>query len=230
MFRPGGEAVLVGGVLFLEALDALLVLEEKDGAVPSGEAAIDLALGRGELVCGHDGLEHVQRDLPQLLVLVSEEENRLQFMSHVSMNERENGRAQKEAYAGGLDVEGGGRMLHGGRDDLLNLRVRDGRLGGDCVDGAAGLDGLEERSGPGHVVSVGGRRFESVEVRVELTCADPGPKGRPLLYSRAIDGRHVIFSITLDVICCWRGGREQGEQALADAVPGASRKHWISDL
>lgn len=74
---PGGEAVLIGGVLRLEGFDALLVLEEEDGAVAGGEAAVDLALGRGELVGGHDALEHVQRDLPELLVLVAEEEDRL---------------------------------------------------------------------------------------------------------------------------------------------------------
>lgn len=78
MLGPGGEAVLVGGVLRLEALDALLVLEEEDGAVAGGEAAVDLALGRGKLVGGHDALEHVQRDLPEFLVLVSEEKHRLQ--------------------------------------------------------------------------------------------------------------------------------------------------------
>lgn len=42
-------------------------------------------------------------------------------------------------------------MLDRGRDDLLNLLVRDGGLGADGVDRAAGLDGLEESSGARHV-------------------------------------------------------------------------------
>lgn len=76
---PGGETVLVEGEAGLEVLDAVLVLEEEDGAVAGGEAAVDLALGRGELVGGDDTLEHVQGDLPELLVLVTQEEDSLKL-------------------------------------------------------------------------------------------------------------------------------------------------------
>ena len=41
-------------------------------------------------------------------------------------------------------------MLHGVRDDLLNLLVGDGGLRGDGVDGAAANHGLEERRGGRH--------------------------------------------------------------------------------
>ena len=74
---PDGEVGGVEGVLLLEALDDGLVLEEEDGAVAGGEAAVDLALGRAPLVGGDDGLERVEDDLPELLVLVSEEEDGL---------------------------------------------------------------------------------------------------------------------------------------------------------
>ena len=77
MLGPLGEAVGVEGELALEVLDDVLVLEEEDGAVPGGEA-LDAALRRGELVRGHDALEHVQRDVPQFLVLVAEEQHGLQ--------------------------------------------------------------------------------------------------------------------------------------------------------
>ena len=74
---PDGEVGGVEGVLLLDALDDGLVLEEEDGAVAGGEAAVDLALGRPPLVGGDDGLERVEDDLPELLVLVPEEEDGL---------------------------------------------------------------------------------------------------------------------------------------------------------
>lgn len=76
MLGPGREAVLVEGDARLEVFDALLVLEEEDGAVAGGEA-LDLGLGRGELRGGNEALEDLEGDVPQLLVLVAEEEDSL---------------------------------------------------------------------------------------------------------------------------------------------------------
>lgn len=56
-----------------------------------------------------------------------------------------------KTYAAALDVEGGGRVLDGGRDDLLNLLVGDGGVRADGVDGAACLDGLQKSSRARHV-------------------------------------------------------------------------------
>ena len=76
MLGPGGEAVLVERELRLEVLDDVLVLEEEDGTVAVREA-LDLPLGRGELLRGDDLLQDVQRDVPKLLVVVTEQENSL---------------------------------------------------------------------------------------------------------------------------------------------------------
>ena len=77
MLGPGGDAVGVDGDALLEALDRVLVLEEEDGAVAGGEA-LDLRLGHGELLCGDDGLEDVEGDVPELLVLLAVEQDDLQ--------------------------------------------------------------------------------------------------------------------------------------------------------
>lgn len=76
MLGPGGEAVLVERELRLEVLDDVLVLEEEDGTVAVREA-LDLPLGRGELLRGDDLLQDVQSDVPKLLVVVTEQENSL---------------------------------------------------------------------------------------------------------------------------------------------------------
>ncbi len=76
MLRPGGEAVLVERELGLEVLHDGLILEEEDGAVTVREA-LDSALGGGELVCRNNLLEDIQGDIPELLVLVSEQEDSL---------------------------------------------------------------------------------------------------------------------------------------------------------
>ena len=60
------------------------------------------------------------------------------------------GRETRGTYAAALAVEGAGRVLDRLGDDLLDLLVGDGGLGGKGVDGAAALDGLEEGSGARH--------------------------------------------------------------------------------
>ena len=74
---PDGEVVRVERELLLEALDDGLVLEVEDGAVAGLEAAVHLALGCAELVCGNDRLQDVEDDVPELLVLVAEKEDNL---------------------------------------------------------------------------------------------------------------------------------------------------------
>ena len=67
---------MVDGELGLEGLDDVLVLEEEDGAVAGGEV-LDLRLRRGELLRGHDLAQDVQRDVPELLVLLTEQQDGL---------------------------------------------------------------------------------------------------------------------------------------------------------
>ena len=55
-----------------------------------------------------------------------------------------------DAYAAALAVEGARGVLDRLGDDLLDLLVGDGRLGGERVDGAAVPDELEESSGARH--------------------------------------------------------------------------------
>ena len=76
MLGPGGEAVLVERELRLEVLDDVLVLEEEDGTVAVREA-LDFSLGRGELLRRDNLLQDVQGDVPELLVVVTEQENSL---------------------------------------------------------------------------------------------------------------------------------------------------------
>lgn len=99
---PLGEAVGVEGKLALEILDDVLVLEEENSAVAGGEA-LDAALGRGELVLGHDALEHVQGDVPELLVLVPKEEDGLHTAARSASDARWRGKKKKR---GGGDVRG----------------------------------------------------------------------------------------------------------------------------
>jgi hypothetical protein len=96
-------------------------LEPHDSSV-SGLEAIDLLLSGGESLGGNDGAESLLDDVPQLLVLLLEQ----------------------DYSAGSLRVEAGRSVLDSLVDDLDDLRVGDGRLGLEGVDGAAGTDGVEE--------------------------------------------------------------------------------------
>lgn len=71
------------------------------------------------------GLDEFIRSIPELLVLVLEEND----------------------CARGLHVESTGNVLDGLGDDLLNARVGDGGGVGDGVDGAAGNESGEEGVG-----------------------------------------------------------------------------------
>lgn len=130
---PDGEAVLVEGELLLHAGDDGGVDEEEDGAGGGLEAGV--ALGRGlPAVGGHDLLEHVRGDVPQLVVLGAVEHEH-------AVRLRVEGR-------GGLDQV----LLHDRRD----LVRGDGQLLVQLVEGAAGLEGFEEggRHGGGCVARV----------------------------------------------------------------------------
>lgn len=54
---------------------------------------------------------------------------------------------QQNNQTGGLGVEGAGDVSDGVVDELLDLRVRDGAVLAELVDGAASLGGLEETVG-----------------------------------------------------------------------------------
>lgn len=122
VLAPLGEPVGVQGELLLQACDDLGVLVEQDGAVSGLEPAESL-LGRGPGLGGGNGLDGGLDDVaPQLLVVGPQEHD----------------------DAGGLRVEAGRHVEDGLLDDLLDLGVGDGRFGRELVDGATGLDGVEE--------------------------------------------------------------------------------------
>lgn len=75
-----------------------------------------------------DGLQDIADDVPELVVLVLEQEHE----------------------AGGLGVERRGDVLDELGDDLLDAVVGDGRGLVEGVDAAAVGDGVEERGGRGH--------------------------------------------------------------------------------
>lgn len=83
---------------------------------------VELALGGGVGVLGHDGLQDVLCDLPDLLVLLLEQQD----------------------DARRLRVEGAGHVLDGLGDELLDARIADGALGLERVVRAAVLDRLDE--------------------------------------------------------------------------------------
>lgn len=101
------------------------------GSVAGAEAS-DAVAGVLPGVLGHDGLEDVADDVPELVVLVLEQEHE----------------------AGRLGVEGGGDVLDELGDDLLNAVVGDGRGLVEGVDAAAVGDSLEEAGVGSHCVVV----------------------------------------------------------------------------
>lgn len=119
VLRPVREAVCVERNVLLVLANNLGVLVEENGAVSRLEA-VDALFRGGEVVTG-DGLQDLLGELPELVVLILEQDDN----------------------ASGLRVEGGGNVQDGGLDDLLNLRVRDRRGLGELVDGAAGREGGE---------------------------------------------------------------------------------------
>lgn len=77
---------------------------------------------------GDNGLQDIADNVPELVVLVLEQEHE----------------------AGGLGVEGGGDVLDELGEDLLDAGVGDGRGLVEGVDAAAVGDGLEEVGGGSH--------------------------------------------------------------------------------
>ena len=84
MLGPLGEAVLVDWELGLEVLDRDLVLEEENSAVAVREA-LDTRLRRGELLRGDDLTEDVQRDVPELLVLLPKQQYSLSVNKRIGV-------------------------------------------------------------------------------------------------------------------------------------------------
>ena len=83
---------------------------------------------------GDDGLQDIADNVPELVVLVLEQENE----------------------AGRLGVERGRNVLDDLGDDLLNAGVGDGRVLVEGVDAAAVGNGLEEAGGGSHCGGGGG--------------------------------------------------------------------------
>lgn len=102
--------------------------KEAYGSVACAEAR-DAVAGRLPLVLGHDGFQDVAHDVPELVVLVLEEEDQ----------------------AGGLGVEGRGGVLDDVGDDLLDAGVGDRRGLVEGVDAATVGGSVEERHGGGHL-------------------------------------------------------------------------------
>lgn len=149
MLRPVGELVGVLGELGLEGLDGGGVFVEEDlgteelvgwslewydcwvtySSVTSAEAG-DAAASVLPLSLGDDGFQDIVDNVPELVVLVLEQEHE----------------------AGGLGVERGGDVLDELGEDLLDAGVGDGRGLVEGVDAAAVGDGLEEVGGGSHCV------------------------------------------------------------------------------
>lgn len=88
----------------------------------TGAEASDAVAGRLPLVLGHDGFEDIAHDVPELVVLVLQEEDQ----------------------ACGLGVEGGGDVLDEVGDDLLDAGVGDRGVLVEGVDAAAVSGGVEK--------------------------------------------------------------------------------------
>jgi hypothetical protein len=101
------------------------------GSVASTEAT-DAVAGVLPLLLGNDGFEDVADDVPELVVLVLEQEHQ----------------------AGGLGVERGGDVFDELGDDLFDAGVGDGRGLVEGVDAAAVGDGLEEVGLGSHIGGV----------------------------------------------------------------------------
>ena len=84
VFGPDGELVVVDGELGLERLDDVLVLEEEHRAMAGGEV-LDLRLRRTELLRGDDLAEDVQRDVPELLVLLPKQQYSLSVNKRIGV-------------------------------------------------------------------------------------------------------------------------------------------------
>ena len=102
------------------------------GAVTATEAS-ETVQGVLPGVRGHDGLEDVLHDVPELVVVLLEEKDN----------------------AGGLGVERGRDILDDVASDLLDLAVWDRRRVGELVDRTTVVDGLEEVGCVGHFDGVG---------------------------------------------------------------------------
>lgn len=119
--RPGGDVGGKGGRAVDELLDALGVLEEDDGAVARRVGVVKLLLEAGLGGLGEELLLRGPDGVPELLVLVAEDDD----------------------GARGLSVERRGRVLDRLLDNLLDVGVRDGEgLVGEAVVRAAGLGGV----------------------------------------------------------------------------------------
>lgn len=101
-----------------------------------GLEAVELGLrARLELILGDHGLEHLGGNVPELLVVL----------------------VQEDDDARRLRVERRGRVEDDLVDNLNNLLVRLGSLLVELVDGAALLDGIEEALGGSHGRRCGGK-------------------------------------------------------------------------
>ena len=122
---PDGEVVLGEGVLVLQLARVLRVLEVEDGAVGVAEAVEALLRVAVELFGWGHGPDDFDDGVPELVVLVLEEED----------------------DAGGVGAERGRGFIKGCLEDLLDAGVWDGGFGCKGVVCSAGLDGLNEGSG-----------------------------------------------------------------------------------
>lgn len=104
------------------------------GSVPGLEAA-NLLLCGTELLRGNHGLQDLEDEVPEGVVLLVEEKDN----------------------AGALRVERGGDVEDDFLSDVLNLLVGDGGLLVQGIVGAALLDGVEERLGGSHCCGSGVR-------------------------------------------------------------------------
>ena len=122
---PDGEVILGEGELVLQLARVLRVLEVEDGAVGFAEAVEAWFGVLVELLRRGDGLDDLGDEVPELQVLVFEEEDE----------------------ASRVGPEGGGGLFEGGLEEFFDARVWEGGFGGESVVCSAGGHGLEEGGG-----------------------------------------------------------------------------------
>jgi len=214
--------------VLLEALDDSLVLKQEDGAAgrrgnvrararsgrrrASSHApvrileAVEALLGRRPVLGGHDGLDVLLGDRPHLVVVG----------------------AERDDDPGRLRVERRRAMLDGKVDELDDAVVADRRRLGERVDGAARLDGVEERrrvGGAGGGSGVGGGHCAARRTRAgQWSCSSRRRRASVLTRCGRVGEDGERSGPRREAEGLERCGRKQEEQAWCDKSVKSSCK------
>jgi hypothetical protein len=129
LFRPDGEVMSIQGELFLLGLDVILVFEEQNGTVTTGET-VHLGVGGAELVSRDDLSQDFSGAFPKLVVFFTEE----------------------DLGSAGLNIKRAGNVQDVVFNDFNDSLFRNGDVLVKTVDGSSLLDGVEEGVSVGGVV------------------------------------------------------------------------------